>query len=157
MKRPPQSSPPLEPTLTPPSALPRSILLDPLPGEQVLLPQVGGTPLPDSSVLRRAVEALAEMVRNSPGIVREGFPGDVELGYHFSLRIHGEKPHTYGGTLQLHALLSADGIDTAPSEFEASMLRILRPLNLRVLALANRLSAATRVTPANVTTLLAVR
>ena len=90
MKRPPQSSPPLEPTLTPPSALPRSILLDPLPGEQMLLPQVGGTPLPDSSVLRRAVEALADnpgRVADQRGQRFDGSPQHARIGLRRAARL----------------------------------------------------------------------
>jgi hypothetical protein len=137
--------------LTPPSA-PVFSTLEPSPGEQVLLGRTPSESL-SGSTQRLAVEALAALIRDSPGVVREGFPGDVELGYHFSLRVHGELPHSYGGSLPLHALLSAEGLDTAPHEFELSVARILRPLHLRILALANRFGGAQRITPANVTRL----
>lgn len=129
-------------TPTPPSAPPCSTL-KPVAGEKLLLAPTASHRI-SGAALRRAVEGLAQLTLADTDVVRDGGPGDAVLVYSFSLRVQGEVPLAFSGFVDFHALLTADGVDTAPHTFEVGLAQITRPLKNRILALVNNATRRSR-------------
>ncbi len=106
-------------------------------GHEYRRPAIQEVRKPSAGELLSAVRALAGLIGEDTSSCTELDPGDAELVYDLTLRIHGEKPIRLKNIQPLQALFSPSGMDTAPGDLEAALDRVFAPLRNRVLDVIN--------------------